>query len=75
MIRTYDHNFWIPKHIQKVGDQYLKDNAKEIKKRKSVPVNSDYLMGEIEFHDENNLTLTEYTHLNPNSPVGLPKMF
>ena len=32
-------------------------------------------MGEIEFHDENNLTLTEYTHLNPNSSIGIPKLF
>jgi hypothetical protein len=29
MIRTYDHDFWIPKHVQKIGNKYLKDNAKE----------------------------------------------
>ena len=75
MIRTYDHDFWIPRHVQKIGDQYLKENAKAIKKRRTVKVNSEILMGEIEFHDENNFTLTECTHLNPNSPVSLPGFF
>ena len=28
MIRTYDHDFWIPRHVKKIGDKYLKDNEK-----------------------------------------------
>lgn len=48
---------------------------KEINKRKTVKVNSDILMGVIEFHDENNFTLIECTKLNPNSFTSLPVYF
>jgi len=33
------------------------------------------LCGEFEFHDENTFTLTEYSNLNPNVSVNMPKTF
>ena len=77
-VKSYDcdkSQFWIPPHIQKIGDDYLRKNADLIKKRRTVKIEADFLIGEIEFHNDETFTLTAYSHFNPKSTLSVPEVF
>ena len=77
-VKSYDcdkFQFWIPPHIQKIGNEYLKKNAEAIKKRRTVKIEADFLIGEIEFHNNDTFTLTAYSHFNPKSTLKVPEVF
>ena len=50
-------------------------NKHTIKKRRTVKIEADFLIGEITFIDHETLTLTAYSHFNPNASVSIPEVF
>ena len=78
MIRTYDskkHKFWLPQHVQNMGNDFLHKNKSKVKKEKTVKVDSDILMGNFKIVDPNTIKITDYTCLDPNPPFSLPNVF
>ena len=78
IVKSYDcpaQNFWLPPHIQKIGDDYLHNNRKAIQKRRTVKIEAEFLVGEIIFTNEDTLTLTAYSHFNPNASLSPPEVF
>lgn len=80
-IRSYDStdkpegkNFWLPKHIQKEGDLYLREQKKG-KKRSLVKIDADILVGQFKLEDDSTVTLRAASHFCPRFNLTIPQPF
>ena len=74
-IDTPEPRPFIPAHVTKHAQDFLIKNQEKISKRKTVRLDILMICGEFHFHDENTFTLTEYSNLDPNISINMPKTF
>ena len=77
MLRTYNskkHKFWLPTHAQNECDRYAKNHKNELKKEKTVKIDTDMIIGHFKILNPQRLHITDFISLDPKPPVSLPNL-